>query len=49
MARIDISEGDSLSVTGNGQLERKIAFLSANSAVVNPPGNEVGNGPLALQ
>ena len=42
MARIDIGKGDSSSATGNGQLERKIAFLSANRAVVNPPGNEVG-------
>ena len=45
MARIDIGEGDSSSATGNGQLERKIAFLSANRAVVNPPGNEVGMDP----
>ena len=42
MARIDIGEGDGFIATGNGQFERKIAFLSANRAVVNPPGNEVG-------
>ena len=42
MARIDIGEGDGVIASGNGELEREIAFLSANSALVNPPGNEVG-------
>ena len=43
--RIDIGEGDGISAPGNGQLERKIAFLSAHCAVVNSPGNEVGMDP----
>ena len=45
MTRIDIGEGDSFSATGNGQLEREVTLLSANRAVVNPPGNEIGMDP----
>ena len=42
MARIDVGKGDGISSPGDGELERKIAFLSAHRAVVNPAGNEVG-------
>ena len=45
MARIDISEGDGFIASGNGQLEREVTLLSANRAVVNPPGNEIGMDP----
>ena len=36
-------------IHGNGKFERKVAFLSANRAVVNPPGNEVGIVPPQLE